>query len=95
MNGRSSVRKLNATLSEAIVDFVNIVEDLGLKLLDSDAQLQGQIDTQGTVIDELRQEVSQLNQELMDERAMRNNITIMFGLFSAIVIVMTYVMSKK
>jgi len=95
MNGRSSVRKLNATLSEAIVDFVNIVEDLGFKLLDSDAQLQGQIDTQGTVIDELRQEVSQLNQELMNERAMRNNITIMFGLFSAIVIVMTYVMSKK
>jgi hypothetical protein len=95
MNSRSSVREINATLNDTIVNFVGVVEDLGWKLLDSDAQLQGQIDTQGTVIDELRQEVSQLNQELMNERAMRNNITIMFGLFSAIVIVMTYVMSKK
>jgi hypothetical protein len=95
MNGRSSVRKLNATLNDAIVDFGGIVEDLVIKLLDSDAQLQGQIDTQNTYIEELRQEVSQLQQELLNERAMRNNITIMFGVFCLVVIGAIVVINKK
>jgi hypothetical protein len=95
MNGRNSVRKLNATLKSTIVNFVGVVEDLGWKLLDSDAQLQGQIDTQNTYIEELWQEVSRLHQEVMNERAMRNNITIMFGVFCLVVIGATVVINKK
>jgi hypothetical protein len=95
MGTRNMVRELNATLNDAIVDFVGVVEDLGFKLLDSDAQLQGQIDTQNTYIEELRQEVSQVHQEVMNERAMRNNITIMFGVFCLVVIGATVVINKK
>ena len=89
-------------MSDTIVNFVGVVEDLGWKLLDSDAQLQGQIDTQNVYIEELRQEVSSyvneilhLQQELMSERAMRNNITIMFGVFCLVVIGATVVINKK
>lgn len=95
MNSRSSIRELNTTLNDTIVNFVGVVEDLGFKLLDSDAQLQGQIDTQNVYIEELWQEVSQLHQELMSERAMRNNITIMFGVFCLVVIGATVVINKK
>ncbi len=95
MNSRSSVREINATLNDTIVNFVGVVEDLGWKLLDSDAQLQGQIDTQNTYIEELWQEVSRLHQEVMNERAMRNNITIMFGVFCLVVIGATVVINKK
>ena len=95
MNSRSSIRELNTTLNDTIVNFVGVVEDLGFKLLDSDAQLQGQIDTQNVYIEELWQEVSQLHQELMSERAMRNNITIIFGVFCLVVIGATVVINKK
>ena len=95
MNSRSSVRKLNATLNDTIVNFVGVVEDLGWKLLDSDAQLQGQIDTQNTYIEELRQEVAHVYQELKMERANRNNLTILFLGFSVLVILATFVINKR
>jgi len=40
MNSRSSIRELNATLNDTIVNFVGVVEDFAYKSLDSDAQLQ-------------------------------------------------------
>jgi len=95
MNSRSSVRELNATLNDTIVNFVGVVEDLGWKLLDSDAQLQGQIDTQNTYIEELRQEVAHVYQELKMERANRNNLTILFLGFSVLVILATFVINKR
>jgi hypothetical protein len=95
MNGRSSVRELNTTLNDTIVNFIGIVEDLGFKLLDSDAQLQGQIDTQNVYIGELGEEIYQLRQELVNERTRTNNITIMFGIFCLVVIGVTVVINKK
>lgn len=121
MNSRSSLRELNTTLNDAIMDierslrlervrsdvavdyafnelriqFIDIISGLVLQLLDSDAQLQGQVDTQGVVIEELRHEVSQVHEELMRERATRNNLTIMFGIFSLVIIGATVVINKK
>ncbi len=90
MGTRSTLREMNATLSDAIVDMqtfvVDIVEDMGLQLLDSDAQLQGQIDVQSRELHELSDEIASMQQEIIKERKSRETITIMFGVFSLIVI---------
>ena len=95
MNGRNAAREMNATLSDAIVDLDDSVTDMVSVLLDNDARLLDEINTQSMYIEELRQEVEQVYQELETTKAMTSNITIMFGLFSVIIIVMNYVMSKK
>ena len=90
MGTRSTLREMNATLSDAIVDMqtivVDIVEDMGLQLLDGDAQLQGQIDVQSRELHELSDEIASMQQEIIKERKSRETITIMFGVFSLIVI---------
>ena len=91
MNSRSDIRELDTE----ITDLMSVWNNLFHEAFSIDLELQGEIDFQRTLIDELRHEVWLLNGELEAERAMRNNITIMFGLFSVIVIVITYVMSKK
>ena len=103
INGTLNDRITNLTNSTVtIIDFEAEIWDIWSKVRDEhkaiwtvNMELQDEIDFQRTIIDEIRHKVWLLNQELEAERAMRNNITIMFGLFSVIVIVMTYVMSKR
>jgi len=91
MNSRSSIRELNATLNDTIVNFVGVVEDFAYKLLDSDAQLQGQIDTQGMVIDELRQEVAQVNEQIeyLENKISRLKNNILYTFIATAVILTT------
>ena len=110
INGTLNDRITNLTNSTVtIIDFEAEIWDIWSKVRDEhkaiwtvNMEMKSQLDVQNTeidfqrtLIDELRHEVWLLNRELEAERAMRNNITIMFGLFSVIVIVITYVMSKK
>ncbi len=120
MNSRSSLRELNATLNDAIMD---IERSLRLERVRSDVavdyafnqlslklsnqlllidvletmilDLQGQLDIQEVHIVELGEEMYRQRQELVSERAMRNNITIMFGVFCLVVIGVTVVINKK
>ena len=120
MNSRSSIRELNTTLNDAIMD---IEQSLRLERVRSDVaidyafnelslmlsnqlllidvletmilDLQGQLDLQEVYIVELGEEIYRQRQELMSQRAMRNNITIMFGIFSLVVIGATVVINKK
>ena len=120
MNGRSSIRELNTTLNDAIMD---IERSLRLERVRSDVaidyafnelslmlsnqlllidvletmilDLQGQLDLQEVYIVELGEEMYRQRQELVSERAMRNNITIMFGVFCLVVIGATVVINKK
>jgi len=103
INGTLNDRITNLTNNTVtIIDFEAEIWDIWSKVRDEhkamwtvNVELQDEIVFQRTNIEELRHEVRLLNGELEAERAMRNNITIMFGLFSVIVIVMTYVMRAR
>ena len=99
---RNMIREVNATLNDVIVDLDDSVTILmsSTHALFNDAisqnlELQEDINIQYKSIQELRQEVEQVYQKLETERAMRNNITIMFGLFCLVVIGATVVINKK
>ena len=94
MNGRNAAREINATLSDAIVDLDNITDKVST-LQDDNTRLLDDIMIQYTSIEELRQEVAHVYQELETERANRNVLTIMFGLFCLVVIGATVVINKK
>jgi len=87
INGRNAAREINATLSDAIVDLDNITDKVST-LQDDNTQLLD-------VIEDLTREVEQVHRELEMERANRNNLTIMFGLFSIIIIVITYARARR
>jgi len=57
--------------------------------------LQGQLDLQEVYIVEIGEEIYRQRQELMSQKTMRNNITIMFGIFCLVVIGATVVINKK
>jgi len=83
MNGRSSVRELNATFNAEISDLIERYESFDLKLTTEierkDEQIQ-QLDEQIELLEE------ELAREIKRTRDSINIISIMFGLFSVIAI---------
>ncbi len=93
MNTRNTVRELDVsfgvevtTLNTRIMDLTEDFSDALEHIWATDMELKSQIDLQGMDIEELRHEVSQVLEELMRERATRNNLTIMFVIFSVLCI---------
>lgn len=95
MGTRNMVREINGTLNIQITDIIDSLNTALDDIWANNVYLESEIDFQRTLIDELRHEVWLLNQELEAERAMRNNITIMFGVFCLVVIGATVVINKK
>ena len=93
MGTRSTLREINTTLSDAIVDLervsadiLGVIAEVEFQLTESDAKLQDQIDVHDRDLQELRDETSSLQDQIIKERKARENITLMFGAFSLIVI---------
>lgn len=93
MGTRSTLREINTTLSDAIVDLervradiLGVIAEVEFQLTESDAHLQGQIDVHDRDLQELRDEISSLQDQIIKEGKARENITLMFGAFSLIVI---------
>ena len=95
MGTRNMVREINGTLNIQITDIIDSLNTALDDIWANNVYLESEIDFQRTLIDELRHKVWLLNRGLEAERAMRNNITIMFGLFSVIIIVITYASARK
>ncbi len=74
------------TINELSLQLIDTISELELQLIDSDKQLQAHINVQAKELQELRDEISSMQQEIIKERKLRENITLMFGIFSVIVI---------
>lgn len=95
MGTRNMVRETNTTLNaqiKGVIDSFNTALD---DIWAADMELKSQIDLQGMDVEELRQKVSQVHQELMTERVNRNNLTIMFGLYSVMVLAAIIFVNRK
>jgi len=91
MNSRSDIRELDTEVV-ALMSSTHVLFDEAFSYC---LELQDEIDTQSTYIEDLRQEIEQVSRELETERANRNVLTLMFGVFCLVVIGATVVINKK